>query len=165
MCFIGQDLAASGEKQYATGATNLLPANSKLSMFNVEVSLLWNRGQDESCLRHQILICLSMARFIQDLSESNSQRNRGRCVYRGLLASHNMNSVKNLCSKKSGKDTNLIGNKNEISDSLINEFLTSYENAMRQITKLADKISRLDRVTDKHVALIKKSRKRSRNLV
>ena len=48
LCFIGQDLAASGEKQYATGATNLLPANSKLSMFNVEVPGFYGTdGQDE----------------------------------------------------------------------------------------------------------------------
>ena len=39
----------------------------------------------------------------------------------------------------------LLKTKNKISKSLMNEFLTSYDNGMRQITKLADKISKLDK--------------------
>lgn len=37
ICFIGMDLAASKDEQYAKGATNLLPAHSNLSMFNIQV--------------------------------------------------------------------------------------------------------------------------------
>ena len=37
IAFIGQDLAADGDKQYADGATQLLPAHAKMSMFNIEV--------------------------------------------------------------------------------------------------------------------------------
>ena len=37
IAFIGQDLAADGDKQYADGATTLLPAHAKMSMFNIEV--------------------------------------------------------------------------------------------------------------------------------
>jgi hypothetical protein len=37
ICFIGQDLAIDSGRQYAEGATNLLPAHAALETFNIEV--------------------------------------------------------------------------------------------------------------------------------
>lgn len=37
ICFIGQDLAADAGQQYASGATDLLPAHAALETFNIEV--------------------------------------------------------------------------------------------------------------------------------
>ena len=49
--------------------------------------------------------------------------------------------------------------KNKISKSQVNEFLTSYDGSMRQIIKLADKISKLDKIQEKTRGLDKKIRK------
>ena len=163
LCFIGQDLAASGEKQYATGATNLLPANSKLSMFNVEVPGFYGTAvKTRSSFAYQIQICSDIAEIWSKTHPEVELFNatEGGAYIEGF--SHltlREFSKKFALQERATKTPILLETKNEISNSLINEFLASYENGMRQITKLADKISRLDRVTDKTRGLDKKIKK------
>ena len=158
--FIGQDLAASGEKQYATGATNLLPANSKLSMFNVEVPGFYGTAvKTRSSFAYQIQICSDIAEIWSKTHPEVELFNatEGGAYIEGF--SHltlREFSKKFTLKARAAKTPILLETKNEISNSLINEFLTSYEHGMHQITKLADKISRLDRVTDKTRGLDKK---------
>ncbi|MDA8723350.1 DUF115 domain-containing protein [Alphaproteobacteria bacterium] len=63
ICFIGQDLAASGGKQYADGATNLLPAHSNISMFQLEVPGFYgDTVMTRNSYEYQIKRCSEIAR-------------------------------------------------------------------------------------------------------
>jgi len=163
MCFIGQDLAASGEKQYASGATNLLPANSKLSMFNVEVPGFYGTAvKTRSSFAYQIQICSDIAEIWSKTHPEVELFNatEGGAYIEGFshLSLRDF-SKKFKLQERAPKIPLLLETKNKISKSLINEFLTSYDNGMRQIIKLADKISKLDKSKDKTRGLDKKIKK------
>ena len=61
--FIGQDLAADGQKQYADGATNLLPAHAKMSMFHIEVPGFYGKPvMTRNSFEYQIRRCSELAK-------------------------------------------------------------------------------------------------------
>jgi len=63
VCFIGQDLSASSNKQYADGATNLLPAHSSMSEFNIEVpGFFGGTVMTKNSLNFQIRRCSEIAK-------------------------------------------------------------------------------------------------------
>ena len=69
ICFVGQDLAADGQKQYADGATRLLPAHAKLSMFDIEVPGFYgDTVLTRSAYHHQIKKCSTIARDLAALA-------------------------------------------------------------------------------------------------
>ena len=163
MCFIGQDLAASGDKQYASGATNLLPANSKLSMFNVEVPGFYGSTvKTRSSFAYQIQIC-------SDIAEIWSKTHPDVKLFNATEGGAYIDGFCHLTLSELSKNFGLQGRetktpivlktKNKISKSRVNEFLTSYDDGMRQIIKLADKISKLDKIQEKTRGLDKKIRK------
>ncbi len=163
LCFIGQDLAASGEKQYASGATNLLPANSKLSMFNVEVPGFYGSTvKTRSSFAYQIQICSDIAEI---WAKTHPDVKLFNATEGGAYIDGFYHLTLSELSKKfglQGRETKtpiVFKTKNKISKSQVSEFLTGYDGSMRQIIKLADKISKLDKVHEKTRGLDKKIRK------
>ena len=63
------------------------------------------------------------------------------------------------CKVEKQKPQSCLKQKTKISKSQVSEFLTSYDGSMRQIIKLADKISKLDKIQEKTRGLDKKIRK------
>ena len=62
--FIGQDLAADGSKQYAEGATSLLPAHAKMSMFHIEVPGFYGKSvMTRNSFEYQIRRCSELAQY------------------------------------------------------------------------------------------------------
>ena len=60
--FIGQDLAADGSKQYADGATSMLPAHAKMSMFHIEVPGFYGKSvMTRNSFEYQIRRCSELA--------------------------------------------------------------------------------------------------------
>ena len=60
--FIGQDLAADGSKQYADGATSMLPAHAKMSMFHIEVPGFYGKSvMTRNSFEYQIKRCSELA--------------------------------------------------------------------------------------------------------
>ena len=66
ICFIGQDLASQGEKQYAEGATDLLPAHARISMFNIEVrDFCRDTVMTRNSFHYQIKRCAEIAKGVE----------------------------------------------------------------------------------------------------
>lgn len=66
LCFVGQDLASSGESQYAKGATSLLPAHNDISAFNIEVDGFYgDRVMTRGAYHGQLLRCQNIASELQ----------------------------------------------------------------------------------------------------
>ena len=163
LCFVGQDLAASGDKQYAAGATELLPANSKLSMFNVEVPGFYgSKVMTRSSFAYQIQICSDIA----DLwSKSHPDVRLFNATEGGAYIDGFEHLTLNEFSKKLNLKENLFNksivleSKSEVSGVSVDEFMNEFESGMCQITKIADKISKLDKIQNKPRGLDKKIRK------
>lgn len=160
LCFIGQDLAASGDKQYASGATNLLPANSKLSMFNVEVPGFYGSTvKTRSSFAYQIQVCSDIAEIWSkthpDVKLFNATE--GGAYIEGFYHLTLREFSKKLqLQVRAKKEPIVLKTNNRISKSLIHEFLNGYDYRMHQIIKLADKISNLDTVQERSRSLDKK---------
>ena len=160
LCFVGQDLAASGDKQYAAGATELLPANSKLSMFNVEVPGFYgSKVMTRSSFAYQIQICSDIA----DLwSKSHPDVRLFNATEGGAYIDGFEHLTLNEFSKKLNLKENLFNksivleSKSEVSGVSVDEFMNEFESGMCQITKIADKISKLDKIQNKPRGLDKK---------
>ena len=160
LCFVGQDLAASGDKQYAAGATELLPANSKLSMFNVEVPGFYgSKVMTRSSFAYQIQICSDIA----DLwSKSHPDVRLFNATEGGAYIDGFEHLTLNEFSKKLNLKENLFNksivleSKSEVSGISVDEFMNEFESGMCQITKIADKISKLDKIQNKPRGLDKK---------
>ena len=62
LCFIGQDLAADDEKDYADGATQLLPSHTSTKMFNIEVPGFYGETvKTRNSFNYQIKLCSDLA--------------------------------------------------------------------------------------------------------
>ena len=62
IAFIGQDLAADGSRQYADGATSMLPAHAKMSMFHIEVPGFYGKSvMTRNSFEYQIKRCSELA--------------------------------------------------------------------------------------------------------
>ena len=163
LCFIGQDLAATGDKQYAAGATKLLPSNSSLSMFNVEVPGFYGSSvMTRSSFAYQIQICSDIAELWSkshpDVRLFNATE--GGAYIDGFehLTLQEFSKKLNLREKLAGKSI-VLEPKCEVSSKSVNDFMNDFENGMCQITKIADKISKLDKTEDKSRGLDKKIRR------
>jgi len=163
ICFLGQDLAADGHKQYADGATGLLPAHAKLSMFDIEVPGFYgDTVLTRSAYYHQIKKCSTIAK---DLIAQISDIKLVNATEGGAY----IDGFEHMSLKSFAKQQRLEGQPRTknitfrgvsgASEKDVLSFLKTTTTSMKQIVKTADKIIKLDQEPNKHRSLQKKIEK------
>jgi len=166
ICFIGQDLAADGVKEYAENATNLLPKHSNMGMFHIEVpGFFGGTVRTRNSFEYQIKRCTEIAiqwknktpkinlvnateggAFIDGFSHVKLSEFIDRQKLRG-----------NRPDKKIWFDQNLT-----ISDITIGNYLAKTRAILDSIIPLANQIIKLDLKANKNKGLNKKIEKNVR---
>lgn len=163
ICFVGQDLAAAGQKQYADGATSLLPAHAKLSMFDIEVPGFYgDTVLTRSAYHHQIKKCSTIARdltaLVTDIKLVNATE--GGAFIEGFdhMSLKSFAKQQGLEGQPRTKKLTFTGEAGA-SETDIVSYLKAISKNMRQIVKIADKIIKLDQEPNKHRGLHRKIEK------
>ena len=163
ICFVGQDLAADGDKQYADGATGLLPAHAKLSMFDIEVpGFFGDTVLTRSAYYHQIKKCSTIAK---DLIEQISDIKLVNATEGGAyIDGFQHMSLKSFAKQQGLEDQPRTKNMTfrgapDTSEKDVLSYLKTTSTSMKQIIKTADKIIKLDQEPNKHRGLQKKIEK------
>ena len=171
ICFIGQDLAADGEKQYAEDATNLLPRHSNIEMFHIEVPGFFGGSvMTRNSFDYQIKRCTEIAK---QWKKTNHEINLVNATEGGAFID-GFNHMKlsefidwqSLTSKIIKKDI-LLNRDLAISDTLVNNYLEKTNVVMDNIVTLANQIIKLDQKMEKNKGIrkkIEKNIKKFRNL-
>ena len=160
ICFIGQDLAAHEGKQYADGATDLLPAHAKMSMFNIEVPG-FNGGtvMTRNSFNYQIKRCAEIAReWKKDNPEINLvNATEGGAFIDGFahMSLHDFASSRNLNTCRIKKHV-WFTEETTMVDSQIASFRSEVCNTMDRIITLANHVVKLDQKSEKTRGLQKK---------
>ena len=163
ICFIGQDLAAQGEKQYAVGATDLLPAHAKMSTFNIEVPGFYgDTVRTRNSFHYQIKRC---AEISKEWKNKDSKLNLVNATEGGaFIEGFDHMSLDAFISKRD-LETAIVEkhicfeNTSTISNITINDYLREIINLLDQIILAANQIIRLDRKSEKSRGLQKKIQK------
>ena len=163
ICFVGQDLAADGQKQYADGATGLLPAHATLSMFNIEVPGFYgDTVLTRSAYHHQIKKCSTIARDLTALGTDVKLVNatEGGAFIEGFdhMSLRSFAKQQGLEGQPRTKNLTFTGEAGA-SETDIVSYLKAISKNMRQIVKIADKIIKLDQEPNKHRGLHRKIEK------
>lgn len=163
ICFVGQDLAADGQKQYADGATNLLPAHAKLSMFDIEVPGFYGDTVfTRTAYYHQIKKCTHIAKdltgLISDIKLVNATE--GGAYIDGFehMSLKSFAKQQGLEGQPKTKSINFSGAAGASKKDVLS-YLKTTSATMRQIVKTADKIIKLDQEPNKSRSLQKKIEK------
>ena len=167
ICFVGQDLAADGQKQYADGATRLLPAHAKLSMFDIEVPGFYgDTVLTRSAYHHQIKKCSTIARDLAALAADTRLVNatEGGAFIEGFdhMSLKSFAEQQGLEGQPKTKKLNFTGEAGA-SEIDIASYLKAVSKNMRQIVKIATKIIKLDQEPNKHRGLQRKIEKEISN--
>jgi hypothetical protein len=163
ICFVGQDLAADGCKQYADGATSLLPAHAKLSTFDIEVPGFYgDKVLTRSAYYHQIKKCSFIAK---DLTEQISDMRLVNATEGGAY----IDGFEHMSLKSFVKQQGLEGQPRtksikfssaaSASKKDVLSYLKTIRTSMKQTIKTADKIIKLDQEPNQHRGLQKKIEK------
>ena len=163
ICFIGQDLAASSDKQYADGATDLLPAHSDMSMFKIEVPAFFGGTVfTRSSYEYQIRRCSEIARDWQaqqlDLNLVNATEGGAYIPEFDHMTLDAFIDQRALKSKQTSKSV-FFSQGFHITEDGANSYLQSVYSTMTSISNLADRIIKLDKQTAKTAGLNKKLKK------
>jgi hypothetical protein len=163
ICFIGQDLAASAGKQYANGATDLLPAHSNISMFQIEVPGFYgNTVMTRNSYEYQIKRCSELAKEWQsqqlDLNLVNATE--GGAYIQGFdhMTFEQFIGKRQLQNKKSNKSIDFLANI-DIETIGISSYRRRIHDTMGKISTISDKIIKLDGQREKTRGLDKKIKK------
>ena len=163
ICFIGQDLAAEGDNQYAEGATNLLPRHSNMSMFHIKVpGFFGGTVMTRNSFEYQIKRCGEIAKTWKN---ANPEINLVNATEGGAFIdgfSHmkliefidQQKILKNRSNKKIWFDENVT-----ISDITIDNYLAKTRAILDSIITLANQIIKLDLKPNKNKGLYKKIEK------
>lgn len=163
VCFVGQDLAADGQKQYADGATSLLPAHAKLSMFDIEVPGFYgDTVLTRSAYHHQLKKCSNIARDLTTLATGTKLVNatEGGAFIEGFdhMSLKSFAKQQGLEGRPKTKALTFTGEAGA-SEADILSYLKTVSKNMRQIVKIADKVIKLDQEPNKHRGLQRKIEK------
>ena len=163
ICFIGQDLAASSEKQYADGATNLLPAHANISMFQIEVpGFFGGTVLTRNSYQYQIKRCSELAAEWKaqqhDLNLVNATE--GGAFISGFdhMTLDAFIEKRKLKTMQTTKSVSFSQNF-PITTDIANSYLQAIHKTMTNISILADMIIKLDGQPEKTVGLEKKMKK------
>lgn len=163
VCFVGQDLAASGEKQYADGATNILPAHSQISMFNIEVPGFNGKPvMTRNSFEYQIRRCTEIA---VEWKIDNPLINLVNATEGGAF----IDGFDHMTLAEFAKSRNLSGRQRtkaisfnaqtQITNLEIENFLVELSNTMDKMINISNMIIKLDQQTRRTKGLEKKIQK------
>ena len=163
ICFIGQDLAASNGKQYADGATDLLPAHAKMSMFQIEVPGFYgDTVLTRNSYEYQIKRCSEIAREWRsngiDINLVNATEGGAYIPEFDHMTLDNFITRRQLNGKKTNKSVQFSAEFPINADS-VKSYLLNIHAIMTRISVLADMIIKLDNEAEQTSGLQKKKRK------
>jgi len=137
LCFIGQDLAADGGEQYAKGATNLLPAHAKLSMFNIEVPGFYGTNvMTRNSFHYQLKRCTELS---NEWKHQDDKINLVNATEGGAF----IEGFKHMSLKQYAKERGLHKSITDKKVSFTDQKQTSSEEIADCIGELANKMSRI----------------------
>ncbi|XDZ70241.1 motility associated factor glycosyltransferase family protein [Alphaproteobacteria bacterium LSUCC0744] len=154
LCFVGQDLASSNTSQYANGATSLLPAHSDISTFNIEVDGFYGgKVMTRSAYHGQLLRCEHIA------SELNLNAPYLR-LFNATEGGAYINGFEHLTLSEFAhiRDLNktdpikqiIWKQSTPIKPQHVADYLVRMRETMDQITKIANRIIKLDATTKRN---------------
>jgi len=160
ICFIGQDLAASSGKQYADGATNLLPAHADISMFQIEVpGFFGGTVLTRNSYEYQIKRCseLALEWKAQQIDLNLVNATEGGAYISGFkhMTLDAFIDQRQLGRRQTQKSVNFSENFPITSDDA-DYYLRVIHDTMAKISDVANKIIRLDQKPEKTRGLDKK---------
>ena len=163
ICFIGQDLAASSGKQYADGATELLPAHADISMFKIEVpGFFGDKVMTRNSYEYQIKRCSEIAREWQlqqiDMNLVNATEGGAFIPEFNHMTLEGYIAQRQLQAKKTIKSFEFLPEFPITSDGAASYSRDIHE-IMDKILALANVIIKLEGKTEKNRGLEKKIRK------
>lgn len=163
ICFIGQDLAADGVREYAENATNLLPKHSNMEMFHIEVPGFYGGSvMTRNSFEYQIKRCTEIAR---QWKNKNPEINLVNATEGGAFIeefSHMKLSefIDQQNLRENGRDKKIWFNQNvTISNITIGNYLAQTRATLDRIITLADQIVKLDSKANKNRGINKKIEK------
>lgn len=148
ICFIGQDLAASAEKQYADGATNLLPAHADISMFKIEVPGFFGSPVfTRNSYHYQIKRCSEIAQEWKtrqiDVNLVNATEGGAYIAGFDHMALESFIEKQQIRSLQVRKTIEFSAN-SSITPSLAASYLNKVNDTMTKISAIADIVIKLD---------------------
>ena len=163
ICFIGQDLAADGVKQYAQNATNLLPKHSNMGMFHIEVPGFFGGSvMTRNSFEYQIKRCTEIAKQWKKANPKINLVNatEGGAFIDGFSHMKLSDFIDRQKLYENGPDKRIWFNQNvTISEITIGNYLAKTRAILDSIITLADQIIKLDSKADKNKGLNKKIEK------
>ena len=167
ICFIGQDLAADGVKQYAENATNLLPKHSNMGMFHIEVpGFFGGTVMTRNSFEYQIKRCTEIAKQWKNKTAEINLVNatEGGAFIEGFSHMKLSEFIDRQKLSESGPNKKIWFNQNvTISDSTIGNYLANTRAIFLSVITLADQIIKLDLKSNKNRGLTKKIEKNLKN--
>ena len=163
ICFIGQDLASDGTKQYADGATEMLPAHAKMSMFHIEVPGFYgSHVKTRNSFHFQIKRCTEIA---HEWKMQHPEINLVNATEGGAF----LDGFDHMSLKEFAKSRNLkectsakkitFTDKTPITDVDIQNYLSKIKNTLDRMINIANLIIKLDQQTERTRGLQKKIQK------
>jgi hypothetical protein len=163
ICFIGQDLAASSGKQYADGATDLLPAHASMSMFQIAVPGFYgDTVMTRASYEYQIKRCSEIAREWRShgigINLVNATEGGAHIPEFDHMTLKNFIKQRQLQEKKTNKSLDFSAEFPITADGL-ESYSRNVHKIMTRISALADMIIKLDNKVEKTIGIQKKTRK------
>ena len=163
ICFIGQDLAADGEQQYAQGATELLPEHAKMSTFNIEVPGFYgDMVMTRNSFNYQIKRCA-------EISKEWKNQNPNITLVNATEGGAFIEGYDHMSLSEYAKSRNLhqlpkrkkiwFENEEKLSKAAIDSYLLKIGDLLDRVNLIADQVIKLDKKTEKNRGLQKKIQK------
>ena len=163
ICFIGQDLAASSGKQYADGATNLLPAHADISMFQIEVpGFFGDTVLTRNSYQYQIKRCSEIAKEweLQKLDLNLVNATEGGAYIPGFNHMTLETFIERRKLQIANTQKSITFSPNFFITSNVGEcYLATISSIMASISNIADTIIKLDKQPTKTPGLDRKIKK------
>ena len=161
--FIGQDLAADGSKQYADGATSMLPAHAKMSMFHIEVPGFYGKSvMTRNSFEYQIKRCSELAQnWCQKQPDLNLvNATEGGAFIEGFvhMSLKSFSESRNLYDISTDKKVEFNDN-TPISDVDVRDYFRHALSTLDRMIDLASLVIKLDTQKEKTRGLQKKIQK------
>ena len=163
ICFIGQDLAADGEQQYAEGATELLPEHAKMSTFNIKVPGFYgDMVMTRNSFDYQIKRCAEISREWKNKDPNITLVNatEGGAFIEGYdhMSLSEFAKSRNLHQLPQIKKI-WFENEANLSKAAIDSYLLKIGDLLDRVNLIADRVIKLDKKTEKNRGLHKKIQK------
>lgn len=163
ICFIGQDLAADGARQYADGATDMLPAHEKISTFHIEVPGFYGGSvMTRNSFQFQIKRCSEIASEwkAQDPEMNLVNATEGGAFIDGFdhMSLEEFAKSRNLTKCLNIKKISFT-DKTSVAEIDIEGYLNRLKDTMDRTINIANTIIKLDRQTVRSRGLQKKIQK------